>query len=342
MIDTESMNKKINEELPWVPANLSGTTALVTHVNCMDGAACAILFLEKGGLPEDIYYVGAGSLKKFIDENPVMKSDKFIIFADVGLTNKEEADVLEERGECVLLDHHLTSAHMKDRHWAYIDCEGNGGTGCGCMLLCHYLGVVCDLGKDEEPYSPEMIRFVTAVDDNDRWLQKDPRSMDMACWMTFVGQKRFVEDFSDLVRWGNNRTSIWAYWEQDVIKIIKEQKRKNIERLLQDVVIRPLQLEDHSISLTGKVLIGYVVSSEQNVSQLLADVLNRYPEIDVSAQISIDKGSVSLRSRGNVDVAAIAKMFGGGGHRAASGHQLPKNLTNMIIQEVHDLRICDW
>jgi len=333
MIDTQSMNKKINEELPWVPTTLAGTTALVTHVNCMDGAACAILFLKFGGLPEDIYYVGAGSLKKFMDENPVMKSDKFIIFADVGLTSEEEADVLEERGKCVLLDHHLTSAHMKDRYWAYIDCEGNGGTGCGCMLLYHYLGVMSPLGLGGlADIIPEMIRFVTVVDDNDRWLQKDPRSMDMACWMTFVGQKRFVQDFMDMGRWEESNPSIWDFWEGDVLEIIKGQKKRNIERLLQNVVKHSIQLVDYVVN------IGYVVSSEQNVSQLLMDVLDRYPDVDVAAQISVDKGSVSLRSRGNVDVAKIAKMFGGGGHRAASGHPLPKNLEKIIIEAVHG----DW
>jgi phosphoesterase RecJ-like protein len=37
---------------------------------------------------------------------------------------------------------------------------------------------------------------------------------------------------------------------------------------------------------------------------------------------------VSLRSKGNVDVGAVAAKFGGGGHRAAAGCFIPGTLEN--------------
>jgi phosphoesterase RecJ-like protein len=44
---------------------------------------------------------------------------------------------------------------------------------------------------------------------------------------------------------------------------------------------------------------------------------------------------VSLRSRGEVDVAAVAQKFGGGGHRHASGCRYEdKSAQQQIIEEV--------
>ena len=54
----------------------------------------------------------------------------------------------------------------------------------------------------------------------------------------------------------------------------------------------------------------------------LIDVVRRTKEADVSAVLKEDPdGSVrvSLRSRGAVDVCAMAQHFGGGGHRFAAG-----------------------
>src|SRR4029079_12421922 len=54
----------------------------------------------------------------------------------------------------------------------------------------------------------------------------------------------------------------------------------------------------------------------------LIDVVRRTKEADVSAVLKEDPdGSVrvSMRSRGAVDVCAVAQRFGGGGHRFAAG-----------------------
>lgn len=355
--------------MPKPPEDLS-QAALVTHVNCMDGAGCSILFELLGGT--EVKFVGAGTLKRFIENDPLMTSDKFLIFADVGVTESEEADLLEKRGNCVLIDHHRTSAHMIGRPWAHIDCEGNSGNACGCKLLLTYLGVSRDLFNKIFMQNPEVIDLVEAIDDNDRWLQRDPRSAEMATYMTFVGQKRFIDAFSDLSRWRSDRcgecfqllsmshplashrlactmnpvgpffepnktildapADLWRDWEVKVLEIIQDQKDKNVDRLLQKISEREFYLSEDEV-----YRVGYVVSSEQNVSQLLGSMLDRNPHLDVACQISIDKGAVSLRSRGNVDVSRIAMMFDGGGHRAAAGHQLPPNLVPDIIDLCHGI-----
>ena len=335
-MDLDSLLEK-TETLPKPPEDLS-QASLVTHAACMDGAGCAIIFLMLGGKEENIHYVGAGTLRKFVDENHLMKGDRFVIFADVGITSAEDADALEKRGNCVLIDHHLSAKHMQDRSWCYIDCDGNSGSACACKLFLSYMAYSYESWSRVFMENHEILHLTNAIDDNDRWLQKNPRSAEMAAYMTFVGQKRFIKAFIDLSRWGDNFSSlspnktIWYEWEETVLEIIQDQKNKNIERLLRDVIVHDIEMDNEMIP------VGYVVSSEQNVSQLLMTVLQRFPEVKVAAQISVDKGSISMRSRGDVDVSALAKMFHGGGHRSASGHPLPKNLSKLIIEACHG----DW
>src|SRR5262249_9728201 len=48
---------------------------------------------------------------------------------------------------------------------------------------------------------------------------------------------------------------------------------------------------------------------------------------------------VSLRSKGNVDVAAVAEFFGGGGHQCASGCGVKGPLANALDQILGQFRV---
>ena len=47
---------------------------------------------------------------------------------------------------------------------------------------------------------------------------------------------------------------------------------------------------------------------------------------------------VSLRSKGQIDVAAVAEQFGGGGHACASGCSIDGPLTTAVTQITVQLR----
>jgi phosphoesterase RecJ-like protein len=48
---------------------------------------------------------------------------------------------------------------------------------------------------------------------------------------------------------------------------------------------------------------------------------------------------VSLRSKGNVNVAAVAESFGGGGHECASGCAVKGPLTNALDEMLGQFRV---
>lgn len=67
----------------------------------------------------------------------------------------------------------------------------------------------------------------------------------------------------------------------------------------------------------------------------LIDLVRLARETDVACLLKRRKGGIikgSLRSRGRVDVAAIAASFGGGGHRNASGFTSSDSAENVIEQ----------
>lgn len=71
-------------------------------------------------------------------------------------------------------------------------------------------------------------------------------------------------------------------------------------------------------------LVPTMTIAYMNCSEHLAKLLTKYPDAPFAASYfrrSDGKWQFSLRSRGNFDVAEIAKTFGGGGHKPAAGFE---------------------
>lgn len=305
---------------------------LVTHKGCMDGAGCAIMFCGAGGKRENVRFVAAGMVEKFIKSDPVFKSNKFLIFADVGLNTPKYADVLEKRGNLVMLDHHNTSLHLMGRKWAEIE-ETNQR--CGTRMLRDYLIEI--VPPPNRITSSSWRVFANTLDDHDRWLRQIPLSEDLATFMSFVGQESFIDRFSDpKERICQNIAAmrgkvLLTPFEEDLLAILKRRRDEAIEECLKRCQVRSVTLPDGSL-----VTMGIMITMEPNVSLLLNRLLEERQEVQVAVSISLEKGAVSMRSRGgSPDVSQIAGLFGGGGHKAAAGHRLPQDLNDLIVEHIY-------
>ena len=77
-----------------------------------------------------------------------------------------------------------------------------------------------------------------------------------------------------------------------------------------------------------------VVFAERYVSELGNKLSELHPELDFITMIN-PSHSVSYRTvKKDVDLSAIAKVFGGGGHMAASGSPIDEVMRNRIIDLV--------
>jgi oligoribonuclease NrnB/cAMP/cGMP phosphodiesterase (DHH superfamily) len=94
-----------------------------------------------------------------------------------------------------------------------------------------------------------------------------------------------------------------------------------------NVISRRQRLPDGS-----RALVGYVVGSFSDPSLLLHRALDVYGDIDVACLLDVQAGTANLRSRdGGYDVAKVAEMFGGGGHRAAAGYPIDPGYTTLDV-----------
>ena len=286
---------------------------LVTHAGCMDGSGCAIMFLRAGGLKENIKYAAAGMVERFLKNNLEQLGDKFIIFADIGLSQDRDSyiEMLTKRGNCVLLDHHKTCLHMTGLPWCRVDMNF-----CGTELLRQYLGLEDKSSK----------ALATLIQDHDLWLRKDPNSEALATFSVFAGQDELVERFVNR----DVSLGVFTELESQMMKIVASRRDKIIDALLKKVIVKQLNWGNNN-----SVKMGYIISSEMNSSLLLDRALEADKTLQVACQLNLERGSASLRSRSGYDVSELAKYFGGGGHAAASGHRISESIIKGIVEEIH-------
>ena len=110
---------------------------LITHIGCLDGSGCCVLYKFFGG--EDISFTsptGGGSsvgqnvndlAKEWFYNDP-----RKLLLADISVS-AEVAQLLDGRKyDIVLLDHHATAYHLKQYSWCEIQ---DPNTRCGSKML---------------------------------------------------------------------------------------------------------------------------------------------------------------------------------------------------------------
>ena len=294
---------------------------LITHASCMDGSGAAIMFMRAGGKEENVRYIPAGTLERFIKEDLDSLGDKFIIIADVGLSNgphlERYADILEKRGNVALMDHHITSIGLKSRTWADVRQDI-----CGCEMMRQYL--VDSKFQYDRLHDRDLTML---IQDHDLWLEKNPRSKDLASYCVFFGQDVFVKNFVDR----NIQAGPFTANEELMLAALIKRRDIVIDAVIRKAIIKNVQYNETE----DTVKVAYVVTSEMNVSLLLDTLLKRHPEAEVACQINFDRGTVSFRSRSGFDVSQMATYFGGGGHKAAAGHRIPDQIVKDILEQLH-------
>jgi uncharacterized protein len=289
---------------------------LVTHASCMDGSACAILFIAAGGLKENIHFVSPNH--RDVDE---VISDLLetwsgpIILADISISLKLAKKV--GRSDVVLLDHHKSSIPLANFKWCEIDKEN---TRCGSMMFYDWL-----LYNMIHP-PPIFVNYenlVTLVDDNDRWIRAYSDSGSLALFHEVLGQDLFVDRFL------KNPDPILDMMEHYALNLEISKRDKYIERKKKQVQVIEREINGH------KVRLGFVASGTHQ--SLLGNMICDDPELNVDIAVLVGS-SISLRASKAcpVDLSVVAKLNGGGGHQAASGCSLDKMLGKSLVEYVID------
>lgn len=109
------------------------------------------------------------------------------------------------------------------------------------------------------------------------------------------------------------------------------------------LLVQSKSIENIQMFSNGKIALTYLTRNEiqalnatkketENIVQMLNEIENVECAVFIY-ETDMDEYKVSLRSKGLVDVCAIAKRFAGGGHVKASGCSMEGHLS-MVIQKI--------
>lgn len=304
-----------------------------TH-NDLDGVACAVLAKKKYSLPVGMHtyaytvqYMDYATIDQAILD--VLSALNFrdksalegthILITDI-CPMKETLDKLNEAhkvGVSVkLFDHHRTRAFCAEYPWAVYD-EGH----CGAWLTFHKFLTREDQGN--------FLEFVKGVEAYDMWNLKDSyrnKGERLNLLLRFLGTEQFMTTFiADA--WADTQLEF-----QQILSALERNKKEHVKRLLtKQLAAAPRNVDD--LGNTYKILVAGEHTPDVGHSALM-DEDNE--DLKYVVVVNPMYGTASLYAReGELDVSAIAKKMGGGGHQAAAG--FPCDTIKTIDKQVSTL-----
>lgn len=290
------------------------TVKLFTHTD-LDGVGCAILAYHAFGAENvDVEYCDYGNVNEKISaylDGEERHDDIYI--TDISVNEAVADRIDDDDASWRLINHHATALPLNRYAWANVTTEIGGVKTSGTSLFCDYLRRVGCYTLDE---------FSEKVRSYDTWdwtLTGDQTAKDLNDLLYVVGRDAFVDRFTR---------------DPDVDLYGEERWLLDIERGRIDAYKRA-KLATVTVYEIGGRRVG-VVFADRYQSETGNYIAEECTNIDLVAMIDLARG-VSYRSKGDVDVAEFAKLFGGGGHKNAAGSQVSDEqraaIVNIVFEE---------
>lgn len=332
---------------------------ILYHANCDDGFGAAFAAWLKFGDEAEYMPVAYGDKKFQYLEGPglvtdVQLYDRDIYILDFSFSRPIMMRMMSEANLLVWLDHHKTAFEMWDAQ-AWMEQPqglnqifGPGPNGQHLVRLHNFKSGALLAWEYFHPDQPAPM-LIQHIDDNDRWQFK------LKTTKAFIAALRtWPHDFDVWLKIALNKDHFDYHQMCDAGEAILRSQRSTLDMTLAATkrrvsIKQPPRLYDRNMSPKpdelkfGEAPFTRIVKIEDRDSTCFADGLSA----NLSAKILTsdaghdlatesgtfgllwylgDKGDTahcSLRSNGDYDVSAIAKVFGGGGHRNAAGFQVP-------------------
>lgn len=260
---------------------------LVYHDQDPDGWMCAAILLKK--FPDiDLYEVDKRGtpidFKSGYDE---------VYVVDHSLWGEENLKKVQSMNtKLIWIDHHESA--IKSFSTDYEGLRRIDHAACGLTWIYLY---------GDEPFPPAVLH----VEEADIWQFKHPQTKNFTNFLETIPKGKEVVEYRKLL----DKTDV--NHEYHIGEQIEKYKQRLIDRIVALGVKRDFE------GYKALVCDGYVLNSEA-----LHQALVNHPDIQIGVMISTVEGKLkkySLRSRNeeSVDVSAIAKKHGGGGHIHAAG-----------------------
>ena len=297
---------------------------LFTHTD-LDGVSCEILGRIAFGEDIDVVRCGYGNIDDKVEEfiNSDEEYDKLFI-TDISV-KKELADALNNVSDkVILLDHHKTALWLNEYPFALVQVEDESvGKMCGAYLFYEYLK------KNHEEFNDTLALklFVKYVRMYDTWEWKEkydniiPKRLNDLMYMD--GPNEFIDKM--IYRLGNNFP---IFDDTDLMKLQIEQTYINsyIAQKNETLIVNDSLFPEHIVGITF---------ADKYISELGNKLCELHPELDFVVLINMSTLTVSYRTvKNDLDLSAIAKGFGGGGHPKASGSRFDASIINDMLNNI--------
>lgn len=276
---------------------------VIFHYPCQDGLASAWVAYnahKEKGLTVDLYPIAHG---KPIDIG--MFAGKRVICCDYAPSPEVLAELEHVVKSIQILDHHVTAQKaLEGKSYAVFDMNRSGA------------GITWDWFYPDK----SMPDFIQMIQDRDIWKWVVPGSKEFTAGLFTMCSTIEYMDFNKL---------FWLFEQMylDATKVSWYKELGTIISTLTDNKARAIG-DDHMGTITpfvfdGKLYRACVVNCFPDITSEAGNYISKSEQIDFAVLWRYHNPSkdfyVSLRSTGDIDVSAIAKSFGGGGHKNAAG-----------------------
>jgi len=283
------------------------------HDDCTDGFGAAFSAWQQLGDEAEYIPVKYGQINRLSDiiNMPKIAPDENSEFyiLDFSFPKEVMEDLFRMAKKVVWLDHHKTAFEMYDLPVGqFSDFTGNryvelDNDRSGAMIAWDYFN-----------HFSEAPDFIQMIDDRDRWQFK----LD---WTKEFGEGLWVQRPWSFEQWQGmfeNGLAVASVIHDG--EILLKAKQTRIDYKINYAGRCDISLSNLVILPNDMNLNGLVINTDQDISEIGHQLANKSGTYGLVWYLGPDKKvKCSFRSNGDYDVSAIAKAFGGGGHRNAAG-----------------------
>jgi oligoribonuclease NrnB/cAMP/cGMP phosphodiesterase (DHH superfamily) len=301
-------------------------TLLITHTD-LDGIS-PIILLNLTGIKFEYKTVEIADLETVWNELVEAGFEKYdqIYFTDLSLTQNMYDYINEHELNVKVFDHHETHLFANVYPYVTVKVDIDGVPTCATELFYLYLKKIY---KDElnKKSLKQYVDYVRELDTY-KFTSDIPRQIDSL--KSTYGSKDFIKSFTRRLK--NKEEFSFTSFEKRLTKVKAEELQRYLEKKEKKMV--RYKIDGHDVG---------VVFAETNKSDLGNYLSKNNPDLEFI--ILIDASSrISYRaSRDDVNVSEFASIYGGGGHKLASGSGFTDEdrdkIVSMYFKDVKKIEI---
>lgn len=293
---------------------------LFTH-NDLDGIGCAVLAILAFGDKVDISYCGHGNIDNLVLTHFHENRKDEVHITDICVSESVAKTIDRSCRKYQILDHHKTSLEMSKYRWCKIQIENEDGLMTSGTEM--YYKWLIEHGKLQRTLFLD--KFVEVVRNYDTW--RWAAMGDAGLVSKDINDLFYLYDRDEFIDWAIKeiQDGEFPYFHTEDVALLEANQRSIDE-----------YVDEKERQIVVKTICGVtcgVVFADRYFNDVGHKLCELHPELDALVMIDIGRCSVSCRAeKDGVDVGAIAKHFGGGGHQKASGFEFSFTFREDVIK----------